>query len=187
MRLGWMMLVLVGCEKESISFSIDEGSHDGSPRSVGGMETDASFDRSLSFDAFFHADAAYTTESASNQDDWNKLMGLCQADHQDNSIRLGWRYDPVGDAIELGYYGYLNGTRQSHELGAWPLESVIPVTLRFTSTGSTATADGVSASEVGAVDTSGTGAVTFEMRTVYFGGDETAPHDIHVDVRNISN
>ena len=179
------MLLLCACQKESIEFTISEGGHDGSPKSVVAMETDTSFDRQLSFDAYFHGDARYTSVDPVNQYDWNKLMGLTSSDHQYNSIRLGWRYNPDEDAIDLGYYGYLNGVRQMHELATVPFERWVPVTLQFSTTGTTATADGVSASESGVVDTTAGGA-TFIMQTAYFGGDEVAPHDIHIDVRNIS-
>jgi hypothetical protein len=178
-------LTLAACQKESVEFTISEGDHDGSPKSVVAMETDATFDRQLSFEAYFHGDTRYESVDPVNQYDWNKLMGLTSSDHQYNSIRLGWRYNPDEDAIDLGYYGYLNGVRQTHELATVALERWVPVTLRFSTTGTTATADGVSASEAGVVDTTAGGS-TFIMQTAYFGGDEVAPHDIHIDVRNIS-
>jgi hypothetical protein len=49
-----------------------------------------------------------------DQLDWNKLFGRTTSDlfHQNNSMRVGWRYRLDIDQIELGAYTYRKGERQ---------------------------------------------------------------------------
>jgi hypothetical protein len=41
----------------------------------------------------------------------NKLCGFGAILHHRNSIRIGWRYDPINDVIKLYTYEYRNGER----------------------------------------------------------------------------
>lgn len=58
-----------------------------------------------------------------DQKDWNKLLGFSfgffplfkQYMQHENSIRIGWRYNPEKNTIELTPYFYIDGVRNYHE------------------------------------------------------------------------
>lgn len=166
------------------SFVIRAGDHDSSPGGVKAMRTQTELDRWVTFRAYFHADAAYATTDPVNQWDWNKLMGLSAVDIHEDSIRLGWRYDPEADAIDLGFYGYRDGVRISEELTSVPLETWFEARLEMTEDHLYASVDGF-AHEITPGPSGAAVRTTWVVASAYFGGDETAPHDIHIDVTDV--
>ena len=92
---------------------------------------------------------AYATQNAANQSDWNKLMGLTTDRIHKNSIRIGWRWNPRTQRVELGFYGYLNGTRFMQMLGDASPGQPIDCELRMTNQGLFARAGVASHSESG--------------------------------------
>jgi hypothetical protein len=167
------------------SFEIREGKHDSNPAGLKKMQVESEVDRLLTFQAFFHSDAAYLTTDPVNQHDWNKLMGITAVDIHGNSIRTGWRYEPSTDQIELGFYGYRDGVRVSQQLTEVDLEEWVDVTLEFTEDRYYAEVNGHAHEVAGPSDPGLFDRTTWVLRTAYFGGDETAPHDIHIDVRDV--
>jgi hypothetical protein len=165
------------------SFTIKAGHHRGSHDFIARPHLGANVDRSLRFTATFAADAAYRTQSAAEQSDWNKLMGITTDRIHDNSIRIGWRFNPQSGRIELGFYGYLHGTRVMPMLTDVALGQPIDCELRMTNQGLYARAGGASHSEAGSLGVSLP--LTWILHSAYFGGPETSPHDLHVDVSNI--
>ena len=180
------ILLGAGCSSEDISFRIPAGKHNGKPKNLTHLEIDGHFDRDMTFDVWFHTDTEYATVDPVNQHDWNKVMGFTTTGIHENSLRLGWRYEPDTDQIELGYYGYLNGTRTSHQLTSVDFETWIPIEIEMWTTGMAVTADGEIYELHEAIDmTFVIDDSTWALETIYFGGDETAPHEMHVDVRDI--
>lgn len=165
------------------SFEIPAGSHDSVPGGIAATRVQNDLDRFLIFQLWFHADAAYLTTDPANQADWNKLMGLTTLDIHGDSLRLGWRYDPVDDEIELGLYAYIHGVRVDQYITSVAVETVHDVTLSWTEDLLSAEVDGISVEVAGPM--AHAPRVTWVLTTTYFGGDETAPHDIHVEVRDI--
>ena len=87
---------------DDASFVIDAGGHDSTPGGITATRAQSHLDRFVSFQGKFSPDAAYASTDPVNQYDWNKLMGLTVTDIHEDSVRLGWRYVPSTDRIELG-------------------------------------------------------------------------------------
>ena len=166
------------------SFVIHEGGHDSDPGGITAMRTQSEIDRWVTFRAYFHGDAAYLTTTPQNQWDWNKLMGLSSADIHEDSIRLGWRYDPTADAIDLGFYGYRDGERIMEEMATVPLDTWVDVRLEMSEDHLYVAVDGV-AHEVLPGVSGGAVRTTWVLASAYYGGDEVAPQDIHIDVTDV--
>jgi hypothetical protein len=166
---------------------IKKGSHDDTnlwgPRC---LNLSTRTDRTVTFRAQFTASCRYRTTSSQNQLDWNKLMGITTARIHHNSIRLGWRYNPTTDKIDLGFYGYAKGARimqpiTSIDIGAWA-----DVRLRMHRNGLEVEVNGQKHVENRALGLSSIFPTpTWVLRTAYFGGDETAPQDMLILVRSI--
>ncbi len=59
-----------------------------------------------------------------DQQDWNKLFGVgFGLNHHKNSVRFGWRYNPVTCLIEIASYWYRDGERGSLQLVPVPIGS----------------------------------------------------------------
>jgi hypothetical protein len=168
-------------------FTIRAGAHhakSGGPRS---LQIGWHVDRTVKFRAVFHGDVPYLTQLASNQADWNKLMGLTTNRIHHASIRLGWRWRPDLKKVELGFYGYLSGQRVMLPLQTVALETPIDIELRFWNGGASARAGGAYHEEARSLGLSHwLPAMTWLLETAYFGGDETAPHDMDISVSDIN-
>ena len=170
--------------RASYDLTIKSGHHHSDHDFVAKPHLGTHVDRGLWFRATFSADAAYTTQAASNQWDWNKLMGLTTDRIHKNSIRIGWRWNPQTSRIELGYYGYLNGARVMQQLTDVAPGDSIDCELHMTNSGMSARAGAAQHAESGSMGAAFP--LTWVLHTAYFGGDETAPHDIHVSVSNVT-
>ena len=151
-----------------------------------GLHLSGHTDRTLTFKARFHADAAYATQIPANQFDWCKLMGISTLRIHHNSIRLGWRYSPSDNKIELGFYGYIQDQRFMEPIGKVDFNQWADVEIHMSNAGLMVR---VGANRVQKNMSLGLSSffptATVILDTAYFGGDETAPHDIHIDVKDI--
>lgn len=138
--------------------------------------------KAFSFRAIFDSSAIYATVLPENQDDINKLYGFSDSmtHHHRNSARFGWNW--AGNALHIHAYTYEHGMRRSKELGTVPLHQAIdyriavePGIYRFTVNGHTDTMTR------GSDDTLARG---YKLLP-YFGGDEPAPHDIVIRIREM--
>lgn len=59
----------------------------------------------------FNSSCVYITDDKNNQNDWNKLFGYSRGIHHFNSVRVGWRWNPSKQKIEIAEYYYINGER----------------------------------------------------------------------------
>lgn len=173
-----------GLLRSSYAFTIGAGRHKSNRDFIAKPHIGKRVDRSLRFRATFSADAAYTTSNPANQSDWNKLMGITTDRIHKNSIRIGWRWNPQSQKVELGFYGYLDGARFMPMLTDVAPGQSIDCELRMTNTSITARAGSVTRTETGSLGASFP--TTWVLHSAYFGGDETAPHDIHITVDNVS-
>ncbi len=112
----------------------------------------------------FDETAIYQTQSPNNQNDWNKLFGFSRGFHHNNSVRLVWRWNPNIKRIEITDYYYTNGVRFYNKI---PLLSINPGEERTLS---------ISIANRNAFKL---GYILFP----YFGGQETAPHDIKIMIK----
>ena len=169
--------------RASYDFTIEGGHHRSNHDFVARPHLGKRVDRELRFRAVFSPDAAYATQAPSNQSDWNKLMGLSTDRIHKNSIRIGWRWNPASQRIELGYYGYLDGVRTMQLLADVAPGQPIDCVLRMTNAGMSAQAGAASHSVSGSL---GVGfPTTWVLHSAYFGGDEKAPHRIDVQVSDV--
>lgn len=134
----------------------------------------------LDFVVRFDSSAIYQNQSPENQYDINKLFGFSDngMDHHQFSARFGWRWSE--GALRLFAYVYNEGKLISKELTQVKIGEEIRCSI-----------------------TAGAGTYTFSAGDVqyrmprssvtekargyqlypYFGGDETAPHDIHIWIK----
>ncbi len=137
---------------------------------------------SLKFQAIFDSSCIYKTIDPINQFDINKLYGVadCSSFHQVNSARFGWNW--VENAMHIHAYCYVNGVRQWKELGTVPLNTASDYELIIQPSYYLFKLNGK-------VDTlsrgcSGNTAVGYKLYP-YFGGDESAPHDITIKIKEL--
>jgi hypothetical protein len=138
----------------------------------------------LRFQVVFDSSAIYQTIKPENQYDINKLYGFsdCETMHHENSARFGWRWN--ARSVELYAYWYNDSTRhhqfldnvsigQTVELAikALPQQyqfSIKKATYLFPRNCSSTLVNGY-------------------LLYPYFGGDETAPHDIRIRIKELPN
>jgi len=136
----------------------------------------------LKFVVKFDSSAIYITKNPSNQYDINKLYGFADNDsaHHRYSARFGWRWSD--DALRLFAYIYNSGIRTSKELGKIQIGAENNCSIKVT--------DGHYIFSLNNInDTLLRSSTTVKGRGYklypYFGGDETAPHDINILIREI--
>lgn len=123
-----------------------------------------------------------------DQQDWNKLFGVCFGlfgIHKD-SARLVWRYNPQYDVIEIAVYYYKDGTRTFQKVFDVAIgeERTFEMEL-YHSEGFTYVATFVD--ECTQLDNE-----RFDKDNyialgcgLYFGGNQTAPHDIEIKMKKL--
>lgn len=136
----------------------------------------------LHFKVRFDSSAIYTSVKPENQFDINKIYGVsdCGDNHQVNSARYGWRWN--GEAIELFAYCYINSVRETQLLGTMSIGEEVSLGIstqkdqydflfrnkHFTMKRG-CTGEGLSGYQL----------------YPYFGGDEAAPHEIRVFIKEV--
>jgi hypothetical protein len=169
-----------------VNFRIPKNKHKSRPNGVRKLKLKKSFSRQLHFQVRFGEDTRYTTSDPRNQSDWGKLLGFTTNRIHKNSIRLGWAWNPSNQKIDLGFYGYLDGQRTMARLTSVPTGEWADVSIRFDDGGMSLSVNGIEKSVRGDLGVAGWAPVsTWLLRTAYFGGDEKAPHTMHIDVRGI--
>lgn len=159
----------------TVLYTIKKGEHDsGSPIILTSVAR-------IRFDATFDTSAIYRTQNEANQGDINKLYGVadCRTDHHTNSARFGWRW--YNDQLEIHAYTYQNKVRQSKLVGVVELNKTYTYDLKleehkyvFSLNGTTVT-----------LPRHCSGPAEGYQLYPYFGGDEVAPHDITIAIRDI--
>ncbi|HRO42041.1 MAG TPA: hypothetical protein PL009_04370 [Flavipsychrobacter sp.] len=138
---------------------------------------------SLKFKALFDSSCIYATVDPNNQADINKLYGFADSNtfHQTNSARFGWNW--MNGEMHIHAYCYVSTVRMYKELGTVPLNTeidcrldVLPGKYIFTLNGKSDTMLRASQEVV---------AKGYKLYP-YFGGDEPAPHDIKIKVKEIN-
>jgi hypothetical protein len=180
-------LVLLGCEKDTLSemplpsgfetFTIQKGEHF-SDQSIFKSVTILS---GIFFSARFNTSAIYQTKDPANQEDINKLWGFSEGeDHQLNSARIGWAY--CRDSLRLYGYTYAGGKRHSKEICTIDINRPVRCGIELSADGyriSVGDKTVVLPRERTTLSASG-----YQLYP-YFGGDETAPHTISIDIQTL--
>jgi hypothetical protein len=138
----------------------------------------------LAFTARFDSSAIYKTIDPQNQDDINKLYGFSDNDagHQQFSARFGWAW--VNNALHLYGYVYNNGTRDSKELGTVSIGAENNCSIRVTPTQYIFTLNN-KIDSLQRKSTTSTG-IGYKLYP-YFGGDEVAPHDVRIWIKEMAS
>jgi len=130
----------------------------------------------------FDSSAIYQTVLLSNQADINKLYGFSdnQAFHQQFSARFGWNW--LNNGLHLWAYDYNNSNREYKDLGAVAIGKEIICSIKVAGDTYVFAVDGKETVMPRAATTAtGYGYKLFP----YFGGDETAPHDITIFIKEL--
>jgi len=138
----------------------------------------------LKFVVKFDSTAIYNTLIPSNQYDINKLYGFSDNDsaHHLYSARFGWRWSD--QALRLFAYVYNNGIRTSKELGTIRIDTENNCSIKVTgghyvfslnNNTDTLLRSSTTSKEKG-----------YKLYP-YFGGDETAPHDINIFIKELTD
>jgi hypothetical protein len=136
----------------------------------------------MKFVVKFDSSAIYQTKFSENQYDINKLFGFSDnnADHHQFSARIGWRWSD--NALRLFGYVYNNGIMVSKEISPVKIGDEINCFIRvagnsyiFQVNEGSATMPRLSTTD---------NAKGYQLYP-YFGGDETAPHEINIWIKQI--
>jgi hypothetical protein len=136
----------------------------------------------IRFEATFDASAVYETSVKENQADINKLYGMadCRSDHHSNSARFGWRW--YNGKLEVHAYTYFNKTRHSKWVGIVDLNKAYTYEIQLQDDKYVFSLNGQQIDLPRHCNGTGEGYQLYP----YFGGDETAPHDITIAIKNLN-
>jgi hypothetical protein len=136
----------------------------------------------LSFLVQFDSSAIYQTTNPNNQNDINKLLGFSDnnAAHHEYSARFGWRWS--NNALHLFGYIYNNSVRSSKEIGTIPIGSENNCLIKVSDSTYTFTVNSKSVTMPRASKT--VKADGYKLYP-YFGGDEMAPHNISIWIKEL--
>lgn len=192
--LSLCILLFSGCEKETLS-SIENSDKDHSSlipfiqytirqgQQFCDKSTFAPVEYSeLKFVVKFDSSAIYNTLNSSNQYDINKLYGFSDNDsaHHRYSARFGWRWSD--QALRLFVYVYNSGIRTSKELGTIQIGTENNCSIKVTDGHYIFSLNNTTDTLLRSSTTDrGKGYKLYP----YFGGDETAPHDINILIKEI--
>jgi hypothetical protein len=134
----------------------------------------------LSFAVKFDSTAIYHATNPENQEDINKLYGFSDnnANHQDYSARFGWNW--ARGALRLYAYTYNESVRDSKEITAINIGTEYFCSILVSGEKYFFTVNGTKV-EMARHSTTAKGE-GYKLYP-YFGGDETAPHEIRVYIR----
>lgn len=136
----------------------------------------------LKFRVRFDSSAVYSTTVPENQFDINKLYGFSDnnSQHHQFSARFGWRWSD--GKLSLHAYIYNNGIRTSKEISAVEIGKEHHCSIQVKKGWYVFRLNGKSVTMPRAATTEkGSGYRLYP----YFGGDELAPHDIHIFIREL--
>jgi hypothetical protein len=138
----------------------------------------------LKFVVKFDSSAIYSTANPSNQNDINKLFGFSDNDsaHHLYSARFGWRWSD--SALRLFAYVYNSGIRSSDELGIIQIGAENNCSIKVTAGHYIFSLNNITDT---VLRTSTTATGKGYKLYPYFGGDETAPHDINIFIKELKN
>lgn len=134
----------------------------------------------MQFAVRFDSSCIYQTTDPQNQWDINKLYGFSDngALHQNYSARFGWRWSE--GALRLFAYTYNNAVRESKEIAAVPIGQDVHCGISILKGSYVFTVDEKSVT-MPRLSTTAT-AKGYQLYP-YFGGDEAAPHDVRIWIR----
>jgi CRISPR/Cas system-associated exonuclease Cas4 (RecB family) len=166
----------IAASTEKSTYTIKKGSHSSSNSIFKRVQTST-----MRVEVVFDSTAVYKTVNPGNQGDINKLYGLsdCSSNHHSNSARFGWRW--YNNRLEIHAYTYKNKIRESKYIDYVELGKPYTYEIKLEDEKYVFT---VNDKKV-VLPRSCSGLAEGYKLFPYFGGDETAPHDIKVIVRDL--
>ena len=136
----------------------------------------------LQFIVRFDSSAIYQTKEGHNQYDINKLYGFSDnsAEHHQYSARFGWSWN--NNALRLYAYVYNDGKISKTELGPVSIGEETRCGIKVAGDHYLFTVNDM---EVGVPRSSNTALAKGYMLYPYFGGDEPAPQEIRIWIKNL--
>ena len=186
-----LLVTLSSCsdiyEQNEVEYLLSKGQH--TSRRVGGFPGDklgTLKSEMLAFTARFDETVRYDLGNK-NQEDINKLMGFsdCNSLHHENSVRFGWRYSIEKDSVEIFSYAYTSGAVSYHHMGDVAIDETVHYQIQIVDNKFYLLLNGEINQEVDRGASCDTG--LYYKLYPYFGGDETAPHDISIYIKEILN
>lgn len=137
----------------------------------------------LKFVVKFDSSAVYKTLDPLNQADINKLFGFSDnnAQHHEFSARFGWCWNEKNGLCLFGYT-YNNSVRSSKLLGSISIGEEHNCSIKVTPDSYIFTIDGITETMP---RTSATTKASGYKLYPYFGGDEFAPHNIKILIKEL--
>lgn len=136
---------------------------------------------SMNFIAKFDNSAIYQTLDPVNQYDINKLWGFSEGfNHQYNSARIGWAYNE--GALRLYAYVYNRGVRASQEITTVTIGTEIPCSISLSGNSYIFKVNNV---VVTLPRANSTATASGYQLYPYFGGDEVAPQNIYINIKQL--
>jgi hypothetical protein len=134
----------------------------------------------MKFMVRFDSSSVYQTEDPVNQYDINKLFGFSDnnMDHHQYSARFGWRWSE--GALRLFGYVYNNGVVSSQEISTVAIGAQLHCSIRISPTHYIFSVNEITDS---LVRTSTTPRAKGYQLFPYFGGDEAAPHQVDIWIK----
>jgi hypothetical protein len=161
-------------EQSSVTYVIRKGMHYSDQSDPEILKT-----ANISAHVTFNNSAVYTSIDPVNQADVNKLIGFsdCGTDHQQNSARLGWSWN--GKDLMIYAYAYVNQLRVIKTMGAVKLNEPFACSVKAVNKYYYFRVNEVTDS----IPRYCTSDSAFRYKLFpYFGGDETAPHEISIHI-----
>ncbi len=134
------------------------------------------------FLVWFDTSARYSTVNPNNQSDINKLYGFSDnnSTHHAFSARIGWRW--LNNKLELLGYVYNDSIMSYRLIGDYPINSELRCEIQVKNSQYLFSVNGNS---ISLPRTSSTPSAIGYQLYPYFGGDETAPHDIKIKIKEL--
>ncbi len=161
---------------ETITYIIGKGEHSSTGNSFKKLNT-----QKMRFEVTFDNSAVYTTIDPANQGDINKLFGLsdCGNHHHTNSARFGWRW--YNNKLEIHAYTYIAASRHYEYITSIPLNKPAVCELTLDNGKYIFNVNGVQVS----LPRGCNGKMDSYQLYPYFGGDEVAPHEIKIHIKEL--
>lgn len=172
--LSFLYDKLASARPRNIQYVIKKGEHYAEPTSYRLLASEE-----LRFQVQFDSSAIYQTVSKENQYDINKLYGFSDnnSEHHLYSARFGWRWSD--GALRLFAYVYNAGVPVSRELASIPIGASLECRIRVSGNQYIFYyGDNWISMPRGSTTPVGQGYMLYP----YFGGNETAPHDISINI-----
>jgi hypothetical protein len=166
----------IGTNPVFVSYLIKEGEHYSNNNGIV-LLTNI---QEIRFIAKFDSTAIYTSVNPVNQADINKLYGFSDnnSQHHDNSARIGWRW--YNNQLQLHAYIYNSTVRSGQFIKAVGFNTDITCSIRINGDKYIFSVDGTTV-EMPRTSVTPSGYKLYP----YFGGDEVAPHDIIIQIKDI--